>query len=801
MKIQCDCGAKYAIDATPEMARHPVKFACPECGVDLSARLDEAVRQEFNSATSTAPGVAPAMEIAPPPATSVPPPPVAPRVRISHGAAHASAAPEVVDARFCPKHPQQRVTEKCHVCGKGICPKCMQLFGYVCSPRCKEKADLQGLEIPVFAGQRDVAQNREWGKIALIAKLAALFLVILAGVWVWYSWFGSRPKPVFAVRFEDETAMSGESAVCDGGQIVFIHGAKLARYDLKSKKQIWLRHLVDPKQIAEQAAAEIKDIQAANAKSEFTVKIPSLDELTKDLARGAEQDLKLKVRGQNIWVGTRGIATRYDWDTGEPKQTVDINGGLSAGIHHGDEIEMREASGPGRLAITRFNLATGKVGTAVIGELPKLDEAKETGISGKTNTPTKTPPVAAKTPTRTGSTTKQLDPQQLGSAVAGASLPARLAAPATIATALNQQRTMQAMEDADPVRAKTATVASENPSAGQTDMTIIPTPDGFLQFTTTLLEHRIVERNAMKAPPKKSALNGSLSVTATADVANELLNDMQRDAGGGIVREDASRYLVKLHLGGTKTAPDWETNVVGPPAIYPQATVNVVIGGKTLFVLDKSNWLKWQTTLNYPMAGGGSYFENDEDAMRTGLGPVVERGNTLYVFDEGVLSAFDQATGNARWRLPSVGISNLFFDDDGNLYVNTTTASPEKIKFSKQIDVNDRTDDVVIKLDARTGREIWKHSMGGKIAYLAGKYIYTVSYLGPLDDNEELSPEMVAIGAQTKPYLRIRRINPKNGRVLWDYYEPRGPLDVKIHDNTFQVVLKKEVEVLKFMSF
>jgi outer membrane protein assembly factor BamB len=180
---------------------------------------------------------------------------------------------------------------------------------------------------------------------------------------------------------------------------------------------------------------------------------------------------------------------------------------------------------------------------------------------------------------------------------------------------------------------------------------------------------------------------------------------------------------------------------------------------------------------------------------------VVERGDTLYVFDQGVLSAFETANGNARWRLPSVGVSGLFFDDEGKIYVNTTTASPDKIKYSKQIDVTDRTDDIVIKLDAKTGREIWRHSMGGTIAHLSGKYIYTMSYVGPLDDNEELSPEMVAMGVEVKPYLRIRRINPKNGRVMWDFYQPRGPLDVKIHDNTFQVVLKKEVEVLKFVTF
>ena len=40
--------------------------------------------------------------------------------------------------------------------------------------------------------------------------------------------------------------------------------------------------------------------------------------------------------------------------------------------------------------------------------------------------------------------------------------------------------------------------------------------------------------------------------------------------------------------------------------------------------------MKWEATLNFPIGGGGSYFEAD-DAEHRGLGPVVERGDTLYV--------------------------------------------------------------------------------------------------------------------------------------------------------------------------
>src|SRR5215472_14366253 len=54
MKVQCQCGAKYAIDVTPEMARDPVRFICPECNADLSGPINELVRQELGLAAAPA---------------------------------------------------------------------------------------------------------------------------------------------------------------------------------------------------------------------------------------------------------------------------------------------------------------------------------------------------------------------------------------------------------------------------------------------------------------------------------------------------------------------------------------------------------------------------------------------------------------------------------------------------------------------------------------------------------------------------------------------------------------------------
>ncbi len=119
----------------------------------------------------------------------------------------------------------------------------MKLFGHVCSPLCRAKAEAQNINIPVYAGQSAVAEARYWRKAGAIGGLIAAVVVAALGFWTWYAWFGSVPRPVFSVRFDDR-AYAGESRLCGTNQIVFLHGGTLARYDIKSGNEIWSDDLV-----------------------------------------------------------------------------------------------------------------------------------------------------------------------------------------------------------------------------------------------------------------------------------------------------------------------------------------------------------------------------------------------------------------------------------------------------------------------------------------------------------------------------------------------------------------------------
>jgi hypothetical protein len=46
--------------------------------------------------------------------------------------------------------------------------------------------------------------------------------------------------------------------------------------------------------------------------------------------------------------------------------------------------------------------------------------------------------------------------------------------------------------------------------------------------------------------------------------------------------------------------------------------------------------------------------------------------------------------------------------------------------------------------------------------------------------------------------MSIKRLNPKNGHLVWEHPEPRAPLDVQFDRNTIRLVFRREVEVLRF---
>ncbi|HXP61972.1 MAG TPA: PQQ-binding-like beta-propeller repeat protein [Dongiaceae bacterium] len=779
MKIQCGCGAKYEFEITPEMAQNPLQFVCPACGADSSALVTSLVRQQLGQASGA--GILPAS-----------PAPRAPRLQVPPQTTPPDTAPPLeTQPRRCPRHPAEFAVEKCAVCSKPICPKCMELFGYVCGPLCKAKAEAQGRQVPSHAALKSAVEARLWRNVGRIATISAVVMAAALGFWIWYAWFGSVPKVAFSTRFA-EPAYSGQSAFAAEDQLVFLHGSLLARYDLKADKEIWSRQLLDEKEMDAATAIQFKELEQANERvrqsdPDNVPKTPSPDRLKLRLERMAAAALDLRVYGRNIWVISPVSLVHYDWETGKPDKEVALPPGAGGVLARGDELLLVAAAHGGEPCMTRINLANCDSRTET------LDGRAVTNALAAAQPPGRRAGAFAGLPVGLPGkdSGKPMDPAKVARQAQHLSYPARIALTAVLASSRSQERALAEMRDSSP-----RSVPADSPATPAETLSLIPTQDGFLQFSVRLLERRIVARSTMKAPPAKSALNGTLSLNRTADAANEILNDMQRERGGDVVQEDQSRYVVKLQPPGSKEG--WSAEVVGPPSLFCLRTVNVVTANKMMVVLDKANSQLWQSTLSYnvsPNLGAG-----EGENGRYGQGPCVEHNGGLYVFDQGELVAFDLASGTRRWGLPSVGIAGLFFDDQDNIYVSSTTAGLDSIKYSRQIDISQKARPVVFKIDSRTGKTLWTQHPDGLLSYVSGKFLYTVQSYMPEEPDED-GPPPVQTGFETPPSLRITRLSPRTGAPLWEHSQERAPLDVQFDRNRIRLVFKKEVQVLKYLSF
>ncbi len=788
MKLQCSCGAKYAFDITPEMVQNPVRFVCPQCGADSSDFVNELVRREFGAAAGSAVPLTIASAPAPAPvAASEPPPPAPPagsRLRISHTEAPKPAQEEAdTGSKYCPKHRGVLTTEKCAICGKPICPQCMELFGYFCSPLCKNKADMQGIAVPVYAGQKFNVEAKFWRKTGLIFGSCVAAVVGLVGLWTWYAWFGAVPHPYLAVRFETDPAYSGRVEVVDKSQVVFLHGGTLARYKMGSKTPVWTQQLVTQQMVDDAVKAEEAEQakEAAADAGDVYRHTPMHDDTVREAKQALEGELNLHVSDHNIWVANGDKMTQYDWATGAPGKQVTL-----------PEIgeDVTEANGEllvyGQQSVTHISLADGE------SHVDKIVRGPRTLASGGDTE-------GGGLPLNGADAGKPLDPQKVAAQAQNMKLQGKLALPALVANAQHEHQIEEALRDNPDLRHGHGDLG---PKVGEEDSQVIPSDNGAVEFTTVLLEEKTISRSAMKAAPKKSALDGDVNAAHTGDIANELLNEMQRNNGGDTVEEDASRYKVTVHLPDSPDVADWSAEVTGAPAIFPLKTITVVTAGTSVTVLDKSNKKLWQATLTYKVSHG----EADVMALvgmkpQYGDGPCVEHGDSLYIFDQAVLSAFELTTGNARWRLPTVGVVGLFFDDAGNLYINTTSGNPDDIKYSKQIDITKQTDDVVMKVDGKTGKTLWSIKPGGFISYVSGKFIYMTESNDPNPRDVPSMNDTMGLGLQKPAYFRVLRVNPRNGHTMFDYYQDRAPFFVHFDQNTITLVFKKEVQVLRYLTF
>jgi len=322
------------------------------------------------------------------------------------------------------------------------------------------------------------------------------------------------------------------------------------------------------------------------------------------------------------------------------------------------------------------------------------------------------------------------------------------------------------------------------------------TGQNLVEMRVRLLEPKVTWVQAIK-PRGPSHLNGNTSTsTSVADVEEEVFNDIKRSQTGGVKSLDESRYEVQLRrwLGGAPA--EWTGEVTGVPMFFSLPTVDLLVAGTQLSVFDKQNKKLFDARLSYPV---NDHFQPDHWDHRSI--PAAEHEGALYFFDKAVLTVFSLPAGEIRWRLTSVGINQIRFDEHGLLYVDSTTASPEDIQYSEQISAQGVAP-VLLKVEPHSGKILWQAQGRGQDCFLSGKFLYTSgTQQGGMALANGLAEALNAPQQEGPVYFRVYRLDPATGQSLWEFYREEAPGALAFAQNRFLVRFGSNLQVWKFLAF
>ena len=334
LKVVCNCGQKFAFDVEPVNGRMPLRINCPECGADRTDFANEVIRQQFGAAAIP-------IIIAPAPM------PISQPMRVAMPASAAPAATPAVAAAaapFCPRHPKNPATETCRVCGKPICDECLEQFGYVCSTYCRERAEQTGMDLPVYGKQRAVIEARVAWVGALIWRTAVFLVVVLAGAWIWYTFFASQPRVIYSEKLpHGDRARIYQFLVPN--QVISIKANQMTLFDLAEQKQLWS--------------------VALNSGISAPVPLNPARGVIEEPAR-LYPEPHVIATANDLWILFPGRIAQYDRHTGNRKQEIPLNPPFFGMAQSDRGMTVISSDESGRETITRIAFPNGAVQTVPI---------------------------------------------------------------------------------------------------------------------------------------------------------------------------------------------------------------------------------------------------------------------------------------------------------------------------------------------------------------------------------------------------------------------------------------------------
>jgi outer membrane protein assembly factor BamB len=277
--------------------------------------------------------------------------------------------------------------------------------------------------------------------------------------------------------------------------------------------------------------------------------------------------------------------------------------------------------------------------------------------------------------------------------------------------------------------------------------------------TRQLIEERIAVQASTKPRTGPSIIdNQGARASQGLAAAEEFLNRNQPDT-----KIDQSLYSVTIRrfFGG---APAWTGQVSGRPHFFSSKTVDYLVAGNSLIVFNKNNQRLWEAKLTYSISPD---YWDEEDTQ----GPAMELGSRFLFWDKGVLTAFDIKKGEVEWRVNSVGISGVSPDLEGNIYVNSTTAGPDQIKYERQVSLTDKVYPMIVKVELKTGKVFWQAARVGTDVKVSNGIVYTSA--SQISGMEAISAS--SRGESAPVNWRLYRLDPKTGKDVWEHHRVGVP--------------------------
>ena len=312
-----------------------------------------------------------------------------------------------------------------------------------------------------------------------------------------------------------------------------------------------------------------------------------------------------------------------------------------------------------------------------------------------------------------------------------------------------------------------------------------------LRVDIRLKEKNVTVHDAIKPGSEKeleSAASGAAAHSADEmkSIAALIRNDAARVNGADVEQVDDSTYDITLRRPFEPAVAEWTGTLRGRVQVFSTPTMHLITGGTKLLAFDRTNKKLWEATLASPVPLRGS----DSDA--DGPPAWFEKGGRLFFADGAFLTAFDVASGQAVWRLPSLGIRKMVMDGEGFLYVLSGNSHVESLTFAMDASFGDSVP-ITMRVNAADGKIAWQVEKYQDV-WASGKDVYALrESQNPHDVEAQVFNRDKAVDTRVKLY----KLSRGNGSPLWEWFQPRRPLAVEAHGKSVAILFGEELQIIK----